>query len=177
MNILAFDTGNMASGVAIVSTDYELLWFGKYDNVILLTSLLPEQIDKYKPKRVVLEEISSYGMAVGASVFDTARWIGRQMQWLADRYAYLDKEVSPLDYTVELVKRKRYITELCGDPKAKDKNVKAYLIERFAPNTSNYGKGTKRNPGFFYGVSNDSWSAIAIGFWYADKINGNISHT
>ena len=177
MNILAIDPGNVESGIAIMSDEYDLLAFGKINNVDLLQCRLPVLMHTWHPQRVIIEEIASYGMAVGASVFETCIWIGRFMQWLSDNFDMDSAEFCPDAFKVETVKRKRYITELCGDPRAKDKNVKAYLIERFAPGVSNFGKGTRKNPGKFYGVANDVWSAIGIGTWYIDNFNGNISHT
>ena len=41
--------------------------------------------------------------------------------------------------------------------KAKDSNIRQALIDRFGP------VGTKKNPGWFYGVSKDVWAAIAVG--------------
>ena len=175
-NVLAFDCGNVESGVCIMSTDYKLLWFGKFNNTELMYDILPKQMSAFKPKRVIHEQIASYGMPVGESVFSTCIWIGKFSQYLADAYGLYDKDAGLLEHEIDYVKRKQYITELCGSSKAKDKNVKAYLVERFAPDTPNYGKGSKKNPGFFYGVSADAWSAIGIAVWYIDNLNKNIAH-
>ncbi len=57
---------------------------------------------------------------------------------------------------------------LCGSPRAKDPNVTQALVDRFARGETNYGKGTKKSPGFFYGFSADMWQAYALAVTYLD---------
>ena len=52
---------------------------------------------------------------------------------------------------------------LCYDSRAKDGNIRQALIDRFGP------VGTKKAPGWFYGVSKDVWAAVAVGVTWADK--------
>ena len=54
--------------------------------------------------------------------------------------------------------------------KAKDTNIKQALIDIYAPNTSNNGKGTKKEPGFFYGFKADIWQAMAIAHTYKEMV-------
>lgn len=68
-----------------------------------------------------------------------------------------------------MVRRKTYIAELIGDAKVNDSGVRLYLWDRFANGEPNYGKGTIRHKGWFYGFSKDMWSAYAIACWSLDK--------
>ena len=53
-----------------------------------------------------------------------------------------------------------------------DKGIRQALVERFAYGQPNFGKGTKKAKGWFYGFSADSWSAYAIGCTYLDNTRG-----
>lgn len=189
MNILAIDEGNQQSGLCIIGEDYKPLAFGKFDNEDILADrgILAQYVKEYSPEIVVFEEIANYGSAVGTYIFWTCYALGRMYQWLLDHYQGDIMEYDPrakvstrrVAYTkdnIQFVKRKQYITDLTGNPKANDSIIKQYLIDRFAPNTPNYGKGTKQNKGFFYGMSKDAWSAYAICVWAMDNYLGNIAH-
>jgi hypothetical protein len=102
--------------------------------------------------RLAIEMVASYGMAVGREVFETVRWIGRFQQ------AWHDPEA------VQLVYRKDVKLHLCGNPRAKDANIRQALLDMF-PRTGG-GKtpqiGTKSQPGPLYGVSSHAWAALAV---------------
>ena len=52
--------------------------------------------------------------------------------------------------------------------RANDKRIKDALVSRFAKGVQNMGKGTKKNPGWFYGFKKDLWQAYAVGITYYD---------
>ena len=160
--VLGIDPGNIMSGYALVDPfDYKPIAFGKIDNRQLIPRIsvvLANNLRSLKLDRVVIERIKSYGMAVGQTVFDTCIEIGRFVE-------AFDRE----GIEVEYVGRKQYVVDLIGSPKATDAVVTQYLIDRFAPNTPNHGKGNKKEPGFFLGFSKDAWTAYAIAVWAIDK--------
>lgn len=163
MRILAIDPGNTESGWVIIDTDtYKPLQFGKTENMELL-------MDCYTVldwDSIVIEMVASYGMAVGAEVFETCVWIGRFFE--AATFTTSDK---PKRFPPELVYRRNIKLHHCGTARAKDANITQALIDRFAHGAKNYGKGTKANPGFFYGFKADIWQAYALAVYAADEVN------
>jgi len=104
---------------------------------------------------LVIEQIKSYGMAVGATVFDTVFWSGRFYQvWKSDRH---------------LMPRLEVKKHICHNGLAKDSNITQALIDRFAYGVRNKGKGVKKDPGFFYGFSKDIWQAFALAVTWFDQ--------
>ena len=159
--ILAIDPGNIESGVVVLrEKDLKPLVAEKINNEDLLENLIMdryERLDEVEPiEHVAIEMIASYGMAVGKSVFDTCVWIGRFIQ-------AIQTGVEP-----KFIYRKDEKMNLCHSMKAKDSNIVQALIDRFAPNTPNKGKGTKKAPGWFYGFKKDIWQAYAVGVTYWD---------
>ena len=102
------------------------------------------------PDVVVIEKVESYGMAVGAEVFDTVLWAGR--------FAEAAHRVP-----VVLLPRRAVKLALCGDSRAKDANIRQALIDRFGGSAA---VGRKAAPGPLYGISRDVWSALAIAVTY-----------
>ena len=155
--ILAIDPGNKQSGYCLMD-GYKPVQFGKTDNGALLSMICDTGRLQFCPDAVVIERVASYGMAVGAEVFDTCIWIGRY--WEASR--------EHLRAEVDFVYRMEEKMILCRDSRAKDANIRQALIDRFAKH-SKTGKGTKDNPDWFYGFARDAWMAYAVGMVYLDK--------
>lgn len=155
--MLAIDPGNIESGYALIDRDtLEPLFVGKVKNEELLRLIELGEFDGVR--NVAIEMVACYGMAVGATVFDTCVWIGR----FKENITYF-LEVEPI-----YIYRKEEKLNLCGSMKAKDSNIIQALIDRFAPNTLNKGKGNKKEPGWFYGFKKDIWQAYAVGVTYHD---------
>lgn len=156
-NILAMDPGNQESGIVLIGADYRPFKAIKAPNEYLLDQITFHSRDF---DEVVIEMVASYGMAVGATVFETCVWIGRFEQRLRD-----------FGKTVVRIPRHRVKMNLCHKSTAKDSNITQALVDRFAPNEPNKGKGTKKAPGFFYGFKKDIWQAYALGVTYLDEKN------
>ena len=150
MRILAIDPGNVQSAWCFIDTEtLKPLSFGKDENPVVLDSVQRIFYDE-----IVIERVASYGMAVGREVFETCEWVGRFTQ--AARV--------PPDY----VYRRDEKLHLCGDSRAKDANIRRAIIDRFAKHDLKNGKGTKKNPDWFYGFSADVWAAYAVGITYIE---------
>lgn len=155
--ILAIDPGNIESGYCVIEYTYSPLEFGKVENTLML-KMIEGKFPWLGVDEVVIEMVASYGMPVGKTVFDTCVWIGRFTQ-------ELENQGIPISY----VTRKEYVTEFCGSARAKDANVIQYLIDRFASDTPNRGKGYKKAPGWFYGFKADVWQAYALAVYQLDR--------
>jgi len=158
--ILAIDPGNIESGVVIVDEKTLRPYFAeKMNNEELIKCIY----DKCEPfnlyNNAVIEKIQSYGMPVGIEVFDTCIWIGRLKEAIYNTYPGVD---------VDYIFRKDEKMNLCQSMKANDTTIKQALVDRFAPGQKNYGKGTKKEPGWFYGFAKDIWAAYAVAVTYHD---------
>jgi hypothetical protein len=148
--ILAIDPGSVESAYVLLDKNLKAIDFGKLPNEemrnrIKLKFFMPDSLKL----DIAIEMIASYGMPVGAEVFETVRWIGRFQE------VAFPKEV-------KFIYRKDEKMNLCHTMKAKDSNIIQALKDRFGD------KGTKKNPGWFYGFSNDVWQAYAVGITYYD---------
>lgn len=153
MRILAIDPGNTESGVAIVQMpDFRLEWFAKLKNEDVV-----KVATRYNFDEVAIEMVACYGMPVGKDIFETCLWIGRFIEQLKE-------------HKISFVYRKEEKIHLCGSTKAKDANIKQSLVNRYAKHDFKSGKGTKKEPDTFYGVSKDVWQAIAVGVTHFEKI-------
>lgn len=160
-NIMSIDVGTEYSGYCILnSKTYALIDFGKVENECLL-----EKVKKLYYDVLVYEKFVSFGMPIGQSTIESIQWNGRYIQSALD----VGAEVFPITRKMEKI-------NICGSMKAKDANIRQALIDRFAVFDFKNGKGTKKNKDWFYGVSKDVWSAIAIGVTYLDIKKGDYEY-
>jgi hypothetical protein len=149
--ILAIDPGSTESAYVVIDADT--------CQPIVFAKLLNEELREELPMMaigvdaVAIEMIASYGMAVGAEVFQTCVWVGR----------FIERVIC-----ADLVYRRDVKLHHCGSSKAKDANITQALIDRFASGEPNRGKGTKAAPGWFYGFKGDVWQAYAVAVYVAD---------
>ncbi len=153
MKIFAIDPGNINSAYCIMDDDYKLYEFAKLENKQIMNVLISKLNEV---NEVVIERMMNYSNNVGQSVFITCEWIGRFSQE-AEKYT-----------AVNYLFRKDEKMYLCQTMKANDAAIRHALIDRFAEFDKKNGRGTKKNPDYFYGVSHDCWSAIAIATTFID---------
>ena len=147
--ILAIDPGPEESAY-LGMDDGRPIYHGKVSNEELTGHVKWDSYDY-----LVIEEIRSYGMAVGMEVLRTARWTG-----------YFESTARDSNKPTIFVGRQEVKLYWCQSPRAKDANVRRALLDHYGP------PGTKKAPGVTYGIKKDIWSALAIaGYWHA-KQNG-----
>ena len=154
MTLLAIDPGNIESAYVLIKDDYTLLQKGKVTNEELLSLVKKGEYD-----RIAVEMVACYGMSVGREVFDTCVWIGR----------FTEAAKVKVDY----VYRQEEKLLLCNSVRAKDTNIRQALIDRFAKFDFKNGKGTKKNPDYFYGFKADMWAAMVVACVWIERENGN----
>lgn len=164
--ILAIDPGNIQSAYVMLDEELKPMRFGKVKNeelkqIVYYSCYMVKGADgQFKPSipHVAIEMVASYGMAVGKEVFDTCVWIGRFSEAISEGGL---KEPT-------LIYRKDEKMCLCHSMRAKDGNIRQALIDRFAKHDFKNGKGTKKNPDWFYGFKADVWQAYAVAITYYD---------
>lgn len=157
--VLAIDPGPVRSGWAVVdSADHRPLAFNKTPNDEFLADLRSDIV--HRVDLVAIEQVESYGARVGREVFDTVFWAGR----------FAEATATATDREALLVGRRKVKLHLCGRSAAKDADVVQALVDLFAPGQRNHGKGTKLDPGWFYGFRVDVWQAYALGVYVVDTM-------
>lgn len=161
--VLAIDPGPIESAYTVIHDNGEPIRFHKLPNVHLREKILIASNDFEEVDHVAVEMVASYGMAVGKDVFETCVWIGRFCEAIRGNWYPFSEP--------DLVYRRDVKMHHCGQVKAKDSNIRQALVDRFAPGVRNHGKGTKAEPGWFYGFSADVWQAYALAVLVADRIH------
>lgn len=157
MNILAVDPGTTQSAIVQYSPD-RVGNGGTPSNTTVMQTL----IDETQSDLLAIEMVASYGMPVGAEVFETCVWIGRFIQaWYPRR--------------VRIVYRKDVKMTLCGSMKANDANIRQAIIDLYGGKEIAIGK--KKSPGSLYGMKGDQWAALAVAITAerAEKIEAGIA--
>ncbi len=153
--LLAIDPGSTESGYVVYDVEQDrFIDHGKIVNQAMLELIATNRL---KSESVAIEMIASYGMPVGAEVFNTCVWIGHFSQVFISNWK---KYGGGLRY----IYRREVKLTLCGSPRAKDSNVRQAIIDRY-PQTGG-GKtpqvGTKKQPGPLYGFKADIWQAAGV---------------
>lgn len=152
---LAIDPGPVLSAYVLWDKYKQgIVRCGKVTNDEILSVMRGYADDYLFPVEIVCEQIASFGMAVGAEVFETCTWTGRFWQH-AER----------LDMDFNRIKRMDVKMHLCHSARAKDANIRQALIDRLGP------PGTAKKPGPTFGVTKDIWAALAVAVTWTDLNN------
>lgn len=155
MRILAIDPGETESAWLIYDTHTKAplrhdSW-AKQDNETVLARL--HQFADWGIHGMAMEMIASYGMPVGAEVFETCVWIGRFTErWKGETTRVFRREVK---------------LHLCNSARARDANVRQALIDRYGG--KDVAIGRKATPGPLYGLTGDCWAALGVAVAAAEK--------
>jgi hypothetical protein len=152
MNIMAIDPGPEVSGVVWLSPERKIIAAEIKDNKEIVRTLR-DAYTVYPHHHLAIEMITSYGMPVGAEVFETCTWIGRFEE------AYNDACLTARYF------RKDIKLHLCGTNRAKDGNVRQALIDLLGP------PGVKKAPGPTYGIKSHTWAALALAVYAHHVLN------
>ena len=139
----------------VVYNDGEIINKGKVENKEMLLTI--NDMKLIEVSHLAIEMVASYGMPVGATVFDTVWWTG------------IFSQAFGIDNTTRIY-RKDVKMHLCHSMRAKDGNVRQAIIDKY-PATGG-GKipqiGTKKEPGPLFGVSNDIWAALGVAITFCE---------
>ncbi len=108
-----------------------------------------------KTRVLVIEQIESFGMAVGKETFETVFWTGRFAEaWCPKRFERMPRRI---------IKQ-----HLCHTARATDANIRQALIDRFGPSTEK-AIGSKKQPGPLFGIKSHCWAALAVAITWFDQ--------
>lgn len=161
--VIGLDPGPEQSAVVVVENG-RVIEQGFWDNPSVVTWIGPHgsPLVAANPE-IVIEKVESFGMAVGAEVFETVFWSGR--------FAEAWRRVA--GYEARRLGRRDVKLHLCGTARAKDTNIRAALLDRFGPGKQK-AIGTKATPGPLYGLTGHSYAALAVAvtWWDLNRADG-----
>ena len=157
MIVLAIDPGPIQSAY-VVWDGTQILDIGSdWLNTSMIVEVFPRVRRDYPGIELVVEQVASYGMAVGESVFETVDWTGQF------RRAWMGTCPDCYQGTADRVKRIKVKMHLCKQARAKDNNIRQALIDRFESDL----EPRRRPKAVLKRVKGDSWQALALAvYWY-----------
>lgn len=173
IEIVGIDPGPTKSATITVSDGkVNDLWYGDNNNLIkfLRAETYLKDIDN-TISIYCIEGVSSYGMAVGKSVFDTVFWIGRFYQLLKSAgvpvYIVYRKKTNKEDNIAGVCRA------LCGNQRATKTNTKYAVMDMFEQTGGGARPaiGTKKQPGPLFATrqfkDDHIWSALDVAMTYS----------
>ena len=150
--IHAIDPGPVQSAIVTLGSD-GTVQAATLENDLVIVRLV-NLAGQQKQTTLAIEQIASYGMPVGAEIFETVFWSGRFAQvWQAIT------GVLPVR-----IPRIQVKSTICHSAKAKDANVRQALIDHFG------GPSCIKKGGPLYRVKADEWAALAVAITALNRI-------
>lgn len=154
MNVLAIDPGTFESAWVKIVNGQPHAW-GKDRNETVLRKVV---MYAGPGAQIACEKVESYGMRVGAEVFETVRWCGRFEQ------AFLGGSPAVSHECWHYIPRRAVKLEICGVTKANDADIRNAVMDLYGGKP--VAVGLKASPGPLYGMKADVWQAFALGLTY-----------
>lgn len=167
--VLGIDPGTRESALLLYNIDakkIEMMAIEENSKCFdAITKMIYYGYDKVSGKGILaIEQVRSYGSAIGAETLDTVHWCGRFDQFVRDRKWPMG--VTP---QIVLVPRKDVKMHVCNTSRATDSNVNHALADMFGGMST--CKGTKKEPGPCYGINNHTWAALALSVTVGNNLN------
>ncbi len=105
---------------------------------------------------IVIEQIESFGMAVGREVFETVFWTGR----IFEASLWRSRNTTRMP-------RKAVKLHLCESTRATDSNIRVALMDRFGGSAKAVGKKASQGP--LYGIKSHEWASLALAVTWWDQ--------
>lgn len=178
--ILGIDPGTTETAYCLCMVDnakagnkppLSIIDFAKISNSemreVLKKYLAESEECEYVSLTVAIEHLESYGSSVGKSTFETAYFVGA-LKEICFPYVLSNTRIAHTR-----IYRHEEKMRICHSMRANDATIKQQLVDMFADHPEkNHGKGTKKEPDFFYGMKADCWSAFAICYTEWDREGG-----
>jgi len=152
--VTAVDPGYEQSAMVVVDTQtacpqHHVIVDNEALLTILRTTIMRTQ------STLVLEQMESFGKAVGREVLETVFITGRFAE------AWYPRPVVRLP-------RRTVKMHLCHANHVSDAHIRQALIDRFGA-TRDRAIGTKQHPGPLYGIKHDEWAALALAVTFVER--------
>jgi hypothetical protein len=137
---------------ALVCFDGEIVTDAMFGENASIEMWLGGLVDGGVRSVLVIEKVESFGMAVGAEVFETVFHSGRFAKAFEPRQ-------------VERLPRRVIKQHLCHTARATDANIRQAILDQFGG--ADKAIGRKKTPGPLYELKGHMWSAFAVALtWY-----------
>jgi len=152
--IAAFDPGPKRTGMSIWDGD-RVIFHDTVPNDALLDSLRKPGSGIPPRAIVAVERLHPYGCRVGPETFQTIEFFGAICECLKD-------------FDMVRVYRREVKSHWLGKASGNDADIRRAMYERFGE------PGTKKDPGFLYGIKPDALQSLALGIAVHDQLDDDL---